>query len=162
MIFLSNSFSTNSANSTKLIIPPIYTCDGTNETPHFSWSGEPQLTQSFAILIDDPDSPNPPNWCHLLLFNIPSSIHEIPEGSLKKTQYPFGWNSWSRGNYGGPCPPSGEHEYVFHLFALNRMLPEMNPENGESWMRDTFLYFIQKNNSVLAQNTFSAYYKRIN
>jgi Raf kinase inhibitor-like YbhB/YbcL family protein len=140
-------------------IPTQFTCDSTrnstNSNPHLAWSNLPPNTQSFAILIDDPDSPSPPNWCHLLLYNIPSTIHEIPHNSLLHTQWKFGWNSWDSQNYRGPCPPKGtRHKYIFHLYALDIILPE-----NRKWTRDIFLTYIE--NHIIETAEFNGFYSRI-
>jgi Raf kinase inhibitor-like YbhB/YbcL family protein len=154
MKFFSNDIPPNST------IPSKFTCDGPDSNPHLAWSNAPSTTQSFAILIDDPDSPSPPNWCHLLLYNIPATIHEIPQNSLLQTRYKFGWNNWNSANYKGPCPPhNSNHKYIFHLYALDQMLPDLDNKN-KPWKRDTFLEFIENHRIDVAE--FEAFYSRMN
>jgi len=107
------------------MIPPEYTCDGTNISPHIKWSGAPEGTKSFALLCDDPDAPVG-DWVHWIAYNIPSNVSELPEHFLVKGgQLPGvkgGTNDFGRLEYGGPCPPSGVHRYFFKIFALDAPL----------------------------------------
>jgi hypothetical protein len=101
-------------------IPPKYTCDGENINPPLVMSDIPAETKSSVLIINDPDAPAG-NWIHWILFNIPSNIiaineNEIPAEALQ------GQNSFGENNYGGPCPPSGTHKYIFTLYALNNIL----------------------------------------
>jgi Raf kinase inhibitor-like YbhB/YbcL family protein len=56
-------------------------------------------------------------WDHWIVFNMPPNTTEIPEN----TEPPgfAGTNSWKKMGYGGPCPPSGIHRYIFKLYALD-------------------------------------------
>ena len=58
-------------------------------------------------------------WDHWVAYDI-EPLAEVPEGigSLGTA----GTNSWGHTGYGGPCPPSGTHRYVFQLFALDRRI----------------------------------------
>ncbi|MCX8049065.1 MAG: YbhB/YbcL family Raf kinase inhibitor-like protein [Methylohalobius sp.] len=111
-------------------IPAKYTCDGDDVSPPLTWSNPPRGTQSFALIVDDPDAPDPRapkmTWVHWLLYNLPPDSTELPEGI---TQLPAGTkegvNDWKRTGYGGPCPPIGEHRYFFKLYALDTVLPDL-------------------------------------
>jgi Raf kinase inhibitor-like YbhB/YbcL family protein len=116
-------------------IPAIHTCDGTDTTPALSWSGAPPGTKSFALIIDDPDAPDPAapqmSWVHWVLYNIPVSAASLP-ASIRGTDLPpgtrTGLNDWKKNAYGGPCPPTGRHRYVHKLYALDVVLPDLgNP-----------------------------------
>lgn len=106
-------------------IPVRYTCKGEDISPALAWGEPPAGTQSFALIMDDPDAPVG-TWVHWVLFNIPASARglseafptdaSLPDGSLNGT------NSWGRTGYGGPCPPSGTHRYFFKLYALDEPL----------------------------------------
>lgn len=104
------------------MIPTQYTCDGKNISPPLSWQGAPSNTQSYVLIMYDPDAVKG-TWVHWVLFNIPSTtnslptdVQQLPKGTL------VGDNSWDKEEYGGPCPPSGTHRYVFKLYALNKPL----------------------------------------
>lgn len=103
-------------------IPPKYTCDGDDISPPLQWSDPPAGTQSFALLVDDPDAPMG-TWVHWVLFNLPSETRTLPEAVDPDPELPdgshHGQNSWGRIGYSGPCPPSGTHRYFFKLYALD-------------------------------------------
>ena len=113
-------------------IPVVHTCDGAELSPHLAWSGAPEGTRSFALIVDDPDAPDPraPKmaWVHWLLYNLPASESELPRGAAA-SGLPRGCrqgrNDWKRIGYGGPCPPVGRHRYVFRLYALDVVLPDL-------------------------------------
>jgi Raf kinase inhibitor-like YbhB/YbcL family protein len=113
-------------------IPRQYTCEGEDVSPPLSWSGAPGETKSFALIIDDPDAPDPAaprmTWVHWVLYNLPSTVTELPEGVLKEA-LPAGTcegqNDWKNLGYGGPCPPIGSHRYFHKLYALGVVLPEL-------------------------------------
>jgi len=106
-------------------IPERYSCKGEDISPALSWGEPPAGTQSFALIMDDPDAPVG-TWDHWLLFNIPSSVRGLPESIGSNATLPDGImsgnNSWGRTGYGGPCPPSGTHRYFFKLYALDETL----------------------------------------
>lgn len=98
-------------------IPTQYTCDGTDQTPTLSWGEPPQGTQSFALVIDDPDAPSG-IFRHWGVFDIPASARSIGGGQKIGTEVQ---NDFGKPGYGGPCPPKGHgaHHYHFKLFALD-------------------------------------------
>jgi Raf kinase inhibitor-like YbhB/YbcL family protein len=106
-------------------IPVQYTCDGTDISPPLQWSGAPEGTQSFALIVDDPDAPGG-TWVHWVLFDMPATTTGLAEsaspGGTLPTGSVEGENDWGRQEYGGPCPPSGTHRYYFRLYALDTML----------------------------------------
>jgi Raf kinase inhibitor-like YbhB/YbcL family protein len=109
-----------------------FTCDGENISPALEWSGAPKGTKSFALIVDDPDAPDPANprmtWVHWVLYNIPATVSALPEG-LKDQDLPkgtlLGLNDWKKTGYGGPCPPVGKHRYFLKLYALDIVLPDL-------------------------------------
>lgn len=100
-------------------IPAKYSYKGGNLSPHLSWSQGPKGTQSYAIICDDPDAPRAEPWVHLIVFNIPADVTELPEGSVKGQQ---GSNDYQQVGWGGPNPPSGTHRYYFKVYALSSKL----------------------------------------
>ncbi len=106
-------------------IPVQYTCDGKNISPALSWSDAPEGTQSFALIVDDPDAPNKA-WVHWIVFNIPLTVEYIIEnqgGSGEEVPFLQGATNFNGAQkWGGPCPPSGTHHYHFTLYALDTML----------------------------------------
>jgi len=113
-------------------IPKLYTCDGKDLSPSLSWSGVPAGTKSFALIVDDPDAPDPKapkmTWVHWVLYNLPATVNSLEEGISPKN-LPSGslegTNDWKRTGYGGPCPPIGRHRYFFKLYALDTVLADL-------------------------------------
>lgn len=135
------------------LIPQKYTCDGTDISPALQWSDTPKNTQSFALILDDPDAPNGV-WDHWILFNIPADVNQLAENltSLPKGTLE-GKNSWGKSGYRGPCPPQQEHRYFFKLYALDSMLSlssDVTKSQLESAMK----------NHILGQTELMTKYKR--
>ncbi|HEY0041541.1 MAG TPA: YbhB/YbcL family Raf kinase inhibitor-like protein [Flavisolibacter sp.] len=108
-------------------IPARYTCDSVNISPPLNWSGFPEKTKSFAIIMDDPDAPMG-TWVHWVIYNIPGTITSLQEKkSAEQIKSIDGLNSWNEKGYNGPCPPDGTHRYNFKLYALDKIL---NPKEG--------------------------------
>ena len=65
-------------------IPTRYTCEGEDISPPLSWSDVPEGTQSFTLIVDDPDAPDPQaprmTWVHWALYNLPATARALPEG----------------------------------------------------------------------------------
>lgn len=103
-------------------IPRQFTCDGKDVSPALFWTGVPERTVSLALIVNDPDAPRG-DWVHWVLFNMPASRRDLPEQvALKDTIEgggTHGLNDFGRLGWGGPCPPSGMHQYVFSLHALD-------------------------------------------
>lgn len=111
-------------------IPSEYTCEGKDISPALAWSGLPENTKSLALIVDDPDAPDPKapqrTWVHWVVYNIAPStggfekaIGRLPNGTLE------GLNDWNNTGWGGPCPPIGRHRYFFKLYALDTVLPDL-------------------------------------
>ena len=108
-------------------IPIRYTGDGEDVSPPLAWSGLPAGTKSLALIVDDPDAPDPAAprmvWVHWVLFNIPPSTTSLSEGvRTLPAGTGEGLNDWRRTGYGGPAPPTGRHRYFFKLYALDEKL----------------------------------------
>lgn len=97
-------------------IPARYTCDADDVSPPLAWSGAPGDTASFALIVDDPDARG---WIHWIVADIPPDQPSSSEGASAGTD---GRNDFGRTGWGGPCPPSGSHRYVFEIFALSERL----------------------------------------
>ena len=113
-------------------IPMRHTCDSEDISPALEWSGLPEGTKSIALIVDDPDAPDPAApkmiWVHWVLYNITPNATGLPEG-VKPQDLPSGtkegFNDWKRTGYGGPCPPVGRHRYFHKLYALDVVLPDL-------------------------------------
>jgi Raf kinase inhibitor-like YbhB/YbcL family protein len=122
---------TSSAFAPDGAIPESYTCEGANVSPPLAWEGIPLGARSLALIVDDPDAPDPAKplrvWVHWVLYNLPvdvsglaEAVRELPAGTLE------GLNDWKVTGYGGPCPPIGRHRYFHKLYALDTVLPDLH------------------------------------
>lgn len=106
-----------------------YTCEGKDTAPELQWTGAPAGTKSFALIVDDPDAPDPKaprmTYVHWVLYDIPASAAGIPKGGQAPAGSRAGRNDWNKTGYGGPCPPIGRHRYFFKLYALDTMLGDL-------------------------------------
>jgi hypothetical protein len=113
-------------------IPGKHTCDSSDVSPPLEWSGAPAGTRSFALVVDDPDAPDPKApqvvWVHWVLYNLPDSTTGLAEGVAAR-DLPGGTrqgrNDWKAVGYRGPCPPVGRHRYFHKLYALDTVLPDL-------------------------------------
>jgi Raf kinase inhibitor-like YbhB/YbcL family protein len=113
-------------------IPRRFTCEGEDLSPPLAWSGVPEGTESLALIVDDPDAPDPNapkmTWVHWILYNLPVTTRELPE-AVRPDALPQGseegQNDWKNLGYGGPCPPIGRHRYFHKLYALDIVLPDL-------------------------------------
>ena len=102
------------------LIPKKYTCDGEDISPPLKIEGVPNETKSLVLIVDDPDAPVD-TWNHWLVWNIDPKTEEIKENSVPEKAI-LGSNDFAKLDYGGPCPPSGVHRYVFKIYALDTLL----------------------------------------
>ena len=113
-------------------IPSKYTCEGPDVSPPLAWSGVPAKAKTLALIVDDPDAPDPAKpqrvYVHWVVYNIPAGTPSLSENA-SKTGMPKGAvqgkNDWGKPEYGGPCPPIGRHRYFFKLYALDTELTGM-------------------------------------
>jgi Raf kinase inhibitor-like YbhB/YbcL family protein len=108
-------------------IPQKYTCEGDDISPPLSWSGAPAGTKSFALILDDPDAPDPSApkrvWVHWVMYDIPASVTSLAEATKSPPAGARdGQNDWGKPGYGGPCPPIGRHRYFHKVYALDTTL----------------------------------------
>ncbi|KAH7445068.1 hypothetical protein KP509_02G105000 [Ceratopteris richardii] len=116
-------------------IPRKFTQEGQgsqrDESPPLEWYGVPDGTESLALIMQDPDAPDPNApivpWVHWVLTNIPPTLKGIPANFTTKDMDPKneyaeiqeGVNDWKLPGYRGPNPPVGVHCYEFRLYALD-------------------------------------------
>jgi Raf kinase inhibitor-like YbhB/YbcL family protein len=100
-------------------IPRLHSCEGADLSPALEWSGEPEGTKSYVLIVDDPDAPVG-TWNHWLLWDLPAAAHALPQGFKAGQVGESGTNDFGRLGYGGPCPPQGHgpHRYYFKLYAV--------------------------------------------
>jgi Raf kinase inhibitor-like YbhB/YbcL family protein len=115
-------------------IPVRHTCDGADTSPPLAWRGVPAGTKTLALVVDDPDAPDPKApkriWVHWVLYNIAPSLTELAEGVGHSPVPPGareGLNDSGDLGYEGPCPPIGRHRYFHRLYALDAALPDLGP-----------------------------------
>jgi Raf kinase inhibitor-like YbhB/YbcL family protein len=113
-------------------IPRRHTCEGEDVSPALAWSGVPAGARSLALIVDDPDAPDPAapkmTYVHWVLYDIPPTAAGLPEGVSSGALPPGtrqGRNDWKRAGYGGPCPPIGRHRYFHKLYALDATLGDL-------------------------------------
>jgi len=114
-------------------IPARFTCEGPDVSPPLEWTGVPAAATSFALIVDDPDAPDPQapktTWVHWVLYNLPGGTGALVEGAAAgglPAGTLEGLNDWKRTGWGGPCPPIGRHRYYFKLYALDAMLADLH------------------------------------
>jgi Raf kinase inhibitor-like YbhB/YbcL family protein len=112
-------------------IPRKYTCEGADVSPPLTIEGVPADARSLALIVDDPDAPDPAapkmTWVHWVLYDLLPGTQSIPEGvSAAALHARDGLNDWKRTGYGGPCPPIGKHRYFFRLYALDSLLGDLS------------------------------------
>ena len=122
---------TSSAFADGQEIPRDHTCEGGDRSPALTWKDVPAGTQSLALIVDDPDAPDPAAprmiYVHWVVYNLPPTAVGLPEGVAPADLPPgalVGVNDFGHRRYGGPCPPVGRHRYFFKLHALDTHLPE--------------------------------------
>ncbi len=115
---------TSAAFAHQAAIPTKYTCEGGDVSPPLAWTNLPPGTKSLALIVDDPDAPDPAapemTWVHWVLYNLPLTANGLPEGaSVLPAGTQQGLNDWRRTGYGGPCPPIGRHRYLHKPSGLD-------------------------------------------
>ncbi len=108
------------------IIPKKFTCSGEDLSPQLTWGDPPPGTQSFALIMDDPDAPVG-TFTHWVLYDLPAHSRQLPPAVPKSGELSNGGrqgkNDFALTGYGGPCPPPGKpHRYFFRLYALDTLL----------------------------------------
>lgn len=123
-------------------IPREHTCEGDERSPPLRWSGIPAAAKSLALVISDPDAPDPRaptmEWTHWILVDLPPTDGALPAGVAAGDLPPgtrTGTNDWGRTSYGGPCPPIGRHRYFHDLYALDTTFPELKAPTRADLMK---------------------------
>jgi hypothetical protein len=118
-------------------IPDKFARGGDNLSPPLAWSGAPEATACFALIVDDPDAPRG-TFTHWLATNIPADVDALPEGMPKDgrldepVRMAQGTNGFKKIGYDGPAPPPGPaHRYFFRLYAL-----DIEPDLAPGFSRD--------------------------
>lgn len=130
------------------MIPAEYTCDGAGGSPPLEWAGIPAEAKTLVLIVDDPDAPMG-TFTHWVVADLPSGLQgltagvpageavpgdsTVPPDRAGKSAGRQGKNDFGKLGYGGPCPPSGTHRYVFRLYAMAGFieLPVRPPTRAE-------------------------------
>lgn len=114
-------------------LPTQYTCDGAGASPPLAWRDVPGNAKSLALLVVDPDAPDPAApqriWTHWVLYDLPPASSGLAEGVAVAALPPGtrqGHNDWGRSGYGAACPPIGSHRYIFTVYALDTVLADLH------------------------------------
>jgi len=114
-------------------IPTPYTCEGADRSPPLAFSGVPEGTKSLALIVDDPDAPDPNapkmTFVHWVVWDLPSGTRSLAEAAALPAGARAGQTDFRRKAWGGPCPPIGRHRYFFKLYALDAVLGELKAGN---------------------------------
>jgi len=119
-------------------IPIKHACDGSDVSPPLRWTDPPDGTKGFALTVADLDSTSRLS-VHWLLYGIPATLRELPEGIPPKDVVQRigsqGLNDLGGVGYSGPCPPPGPaHPYAFRLYALDTLV-SLPPRKTEADLR---------------------------
>src|SRR3954463_9314493 len=111
-------------------IPPVHTCEGEDTPPPLTWTNVPAGAKSLALIVDDPDAPDPAapkmTYVHWVLYDIPPSTRALGAGEMHPAGAREGLNDWKKRGYGGPGPPMGRPRYFFKLYARDVVLGELS------------------------------------
>jgi len=119
-------------------IPLRYTARGGELSPPLVWANPPEGTQSFLLIVDNPDGvEGEGTWVHWIVFDIPKSWQQLPEDLVYTDEFArsgiaFGRNSARGTTWRGPAAYGGEKRYYFKLYALSERLNlELSPTKDE-------------------------------
>ena len=137
-------------------IPTEFSCDGDDVSPPLSCENAPEGTESFALVMDDPDAPSG-TFDHWLLYNIPADKRSLNAGVASEEELVdgsrHGRNSFGNLAYGGPCPPGETHRYNFRLYALDQEL-QLEPGASKAQLMEAM------DSHILAQAELQGTYSR--
>lgn len=109
-----------SQSFSRSLLPRRYTCYGAKISPPLDWSGAPPNTRSYAIVVDDSDTPITP-YIYWIVFDIPATTTGVQEGQLPDGARQAD-SSAGRAGYAPPCPRGDSHKYRFTVYALRSWL----------------------------------------
>ena len=120
-------------------IPKVHTCDGANTPPPLAWREAPPGTKSLALIVDDPDAPDPAapthTYVHWVMYDIPPTTTGLGEDGAVPAGARAGLNDGKQTSYRGPCPPIGRHRYFFKLYALDTTLGDLSTPKKDALER---------------------------
>jgi len=140
-------------------IPSKYTCEGGDISPPLAFGNVPEGTKSLALIIEDPDAPDPKApkrvWAHWVVYNLPPDTDGLPEDASRSGMPKgavTGLSDRKQAAYHGACPPIGRHRYFHKLYALDTTLPAAGLTRAE--------LEAAMNGHVLAQAELMATYQK--
>jgi len=122
-------------------LPSRFTCEGAGVSPPLAWQGVPSKAKSLALVVSDPDAPDPAapkrTWTHWIVYDLPATSAGVPEamGNALPAGARQGNNDWGRAGYGGACPPIGRHRYIHVLYALDVALGDLHAPDRQALER---------------------------
>ncbi len=142
-------------------IPKRHTCDGDDVSPALAWTDPPRGTKGFALVVDDPDAPDPRapkrTWVHCILYDLPPDARALPEAATRAS-LPVGTvegtNDWHQLGWRGPCPHVGTHRYFFKLYALDTSLEDLGGGASKGVLENAMM------GHILATATLVGTYRR--
>lgn len=102
-------------------VADVFGCTGENVSPALEWSGAPEGTAAYALMVHDPDAPTGgAGFWHWIAVNIPGDMTGLAQGAAMPEGVTVLANDYGAEAWGGPCPPEGDapHRYDFTLYAL--------------------------------------------
>jgi len=151
-------------------------CTGQNVSPALVWSNVPMGTRSLHLQVHDPDAPTGSGFWHWAIYNIPPTTMGLAQGAGNSPSTlpagAYGGNTdfldtgatGGNGNYGGPCPPTGDapHRYNFTLYALSVDQVEVAGGIPKTGTAGLFSFVLNKGvgPALLGKATFTATYGR--
>jgi Raf kinase inhibitor-like YbhB/YbcL family protein len=144
----------NAGTGTSLRGP--WACGGQNISPALSWSHAPAETQSFAVIMDDPDAASGRGGNHWIMYDIPPSAGGVARGDADQAGKFVSGNSGNKAAYHGACaePGAKAHHFIFLVYALDIPLGKLKP----GLTKAEFTQQIQGHN--LAEASLMARYQR--
>jgi Raf kinase inhibitor-like YbhB/YbcL family protein len=142
-------------------IPKRHTCQGDDISPALTWTDPPKGAKGFALIVDDPDAPDPRapkrTWVHWVLYDLPPETRALREGTTRSS-LPIGavegMNDWHELGWQGPCPPVGTHRYFFKLYALDTSLEDLGGGASKSDLENAMM------GHILATATLMGTYRK--
>ncbi|MDR3736211.1 MAG: kinase inhibitor [Acidobacteriaceae bacterium] len=130
---------------------------GGNISPQLAWTDAPEGTESFVVMVYDPDAPTGSGWWHWVVSNIPARVTELPTGASGTAAMPAGAiesrTDYSTAGYGGAAPPPGPpHRYIFTVYALKTAHIDVTPDSSAA-----LVGFLTHFNSI-AKASITAFY----
>ena len=117
----------SSAFSDMGFMSAAYGCGATAVSPPLSWTAGPAGTLSYAVVMVGPDNAGAASAYHWVIWDIPATTTDLPEGVAQLTMPPepagssqlspaVDGSTWP--GYSGPCPLLPDTPYTFSVYAL--------------------------------------------